>query len=1060
MKPSAEGRRHACTPDPTSRAYLRGIAAIWLLLGTEALVTFGVARREVTSSWELTNGLALLAPLVLPVGAVCGLLATALLMTWAASATNRRSRVLLTILLGLGMGVSAWSVGGGRHLAAIGTRLVFSAGVGAVAAALSWWVGPRLARWARARPLSLAVFAVLLVLSFELANRFVLVRLYPAFHVSLALATLTVAPLALWTWTRANRATSADESPKKARPSWALLVVVALSVAAIPLMAPAARGLSRFDNFRLILIDRAPLLGQAVKWAARFAPPPPLDCDAETWGETCGSALPRAAASGANASFSLRGRDILLITVDALRADHLGTYGYARATSPNIDRLAANAVKFERAYAPTAHTSYSVTSMMTGKYMRPLLLQGAGGDSDTFATLLRRYGYRTAAFYPPAVFFIDAQRFVSFRDGFLGFEYRKVEFLEGRGRAEQVTKYVDSQPLSQQLFVWVHLFGPHEPYEGHDGFDFGARDVDRYDSEIAYADATIGDITRAFLAKRPGALVIVSADHGEEFGDHGGRYHGSTVYEEQVRVPLILHAPDLFEPRVVKDPVQTIDLLPTVLAALEVPQPPRVRGRNLAQLLREGASADGGLALAESEEQVMLAQGSLRLICQRHLGACRLFDISTDPGQRNDIAGTQPERFQQMRRRERELSASHGQYETQGLRAEGKGWPSAILRGVAGDAEAAEEIASLLDDADSSIRRKAAELLFELNRPRAATGLRLALMRDEDPVVRAWCALALTRAGQGAPLVFDLLDGQDTRFSRLAALALADAGDARGVEHLVGWWRDEPARSYQQSRWMLAAFARLRSKAAVPALLRSLDDVRLRPHIASTLAQIGDSVAREPLARALADERYQNTRVAIAKALVQLRAREEMARPLLRFLGVPDPIPGGLGFAQQAKILQYVGGPEPKELANLVKNANLGTRLIVVIPRPFGNHSKGLRIIVKATNEGSAPGEVRVLPVRDFRNDSSNNQSLALRNFNTNQLPPLVIPVPEAADGSELHRAVPAEFRWSPGASISIDLIATSSVRVHSLAVVPLADELPPPPPRPWTPEDPAERVD
>jgi hypothetical protein len=200
--------------------------------------------------------------------------------------------------------------------------------------------------------------------------------------------------------------------------------------------------------------------------------------------------------------------------------------------------------------------------------------------------------------------------------------------------------------------------------------------------------------------------------------------------------------------------------------------------------------------------------------------------------------------------------------------------------------------------------------------------------------------------------------------------------------------------------------------------------------------------------------------VAIAKALVQLHSREEMARPLLRFLGVPDPIAGGLGLAQQAKILQYVGGPEPKELARLVKNANLGTRFNLVIPRSFNSKVNGLRIIVKVSNQGSSPGEVRVLPVRGFVNDSSNHQSLALRNFNTSELAPLVIPVADKAEGVELQQPVPPAFRWGQGNSVSIDLIATSGVRVHALAVVPLAEELPPPPPRPWVPEDPADRVD
>ena len=1046
----------------TGSACVRGMTAVWLVLGLEGIVTFALARHQLTSSWELTHGLVQLVPLVLPVAALLGVIAGWLLTNWADSDVKRRSRVWLVLATGLGSGFAAWSIGGGRHLAALGTRLGFVAVFSAVVASFAWWGAPRLARLARQHSSLTSTTGWLLILGLELVNRFVLVRLYPGFHLSLAIATALLSPLMFWVWTDPAHPPSAGKTNKSTRPNWTLVALVGVCAVAAPLMARSARGLAHFDNFRLILIDRAPLLGQGVKCAARFAPPPPLlDCGAQGWDATCGQQSSSESSSAPVQSFSLRGRDILIITVDALRADHLGTYGYSRATSPNFDRLAQRAVKFNYAYAPTAHTSYSVTSMMTGKYMRPLLLQGAGADSDTFATLLQRYGYRTAAFYPPAVFFIDPQRFVPFRDSFLGFEYRKVEFLEGPPRVEQVTRYVDAEPARQRLFVWVHLFGPHEPYEARPGHDFGSRDVDRYDSEIAYADAAIGDITKAFLTKRPGSLIILSADHGEEFGDHGGRYHGTTVYEEQVRVPLVIYAPELFTPRTVNEPVQTVDLLPTVLAALEVPQPPRVRGRNLASVMLGNTKTDGGLALAESEDQVMLAQGSFRLICQRQLGACRLFDVATDPTEQIDLSSTQAERFERMRRREQELSASHGQYETQGLRAEGKGWPNAILRGVAGDGDSAEEVAALLDDADSSIRRKAAEVLFELNRPSVATALRLALTRDEDPVVRSWCALALTRAGQGAPLVYDLLSGRDVGFSRLAALALADGGDSRGMEQLVGWWRDEPSRSYQQSRWLLGAFARLRAKSAVPALVRNLGDVRLRPHIAETLAEIGDGAAREPLARAFAEERYQNARVAIAKALVQLHAREEMARPLLRFLGVPDPIPGGLGLAQAAKVLQYVGGPEPKELLRLTKNANFGTRFSLVIPKIFGNGLNGLRLIVKVSNQGSGIGEVRVLPVRGGVISSSNNQTLATRNFDTNELAPLIIPVPEKVEDVELHRPVPRDFHWGQGNSINIDLLATSGVRVEALAVVPLAEELPPPPPQPWMPDrEPAQSIE
>jgi hypothetical protein len=178
-----------------------------------------------------------------------------------------------------------------------------------------------------------------------------------------------------------------------------------------------------------------------------------------------------------------------------------------------------------------------------------------------------------------------------------------------------------------------------------------------------------------------------------------------------------------------------------------------------------------------------------------------------------------------------------------------------------------------------------------------------------------------------------------------------------------------------------------------------------------------------------------------------------MARPLLRFLGVPDPIPGGLSFAVQAKVLQYIGGPKPADLNTLARNANIGTRVQLVIPRGYGSQSASLRLLVRVTNQGSEPGQVRVLPVTDLSIQSSNTQSLTLRNFNSNTQAPLVFSVPVTSDALELHQAVPTTFHWIESRSVALDVLATSGLKVEVLAVVPLAAELSPPPPQHWSPD-------
>jgi arylsulfatase A-like enzyme len=826
-----------------------------------------------------------------------------------------------------------------------------------------------------------------------------------------------------------------------------------LCAGAALLLPEGSRRIATFDNLRFLLGEGPPTLAHGVELASRVAPPPALDADA--------LALPLGATRSQKTDHtSLAGRTILLISIDALRADHLGCYGYGRPTSPAMDELAKAGVRYNAAYSPTPHTSYSVTSLMSGKYMRPLLLQDTGHDSELWATLLQTYGYRTAAFYPPAIFFIDQPRFLAFQQKKLGFEYAKVEFAEGEKRLGQVRSYVSTAPPGQPLFVWVHLFGPHEPYVQQPEAHFGDRDVDRYDSEVRAADATVAGLVDIVRKHDPRAVVVLTADHGEEFGDHGGRYHGTSVYDEQVRVPLIISGPDLPKGRVVTRPVQTIDLLPTFLDGLDIVIPPRIRGRSLLADLNGGASAapstDPGLAVAETDEYTLLAQGPERLICQRRSGACRLFDIQADPRQLHDLGPDRPERTQALKTQARALAATHGRYETQGLREKGRGWPTAIVLGMSGNADIAPELARLLDDADLDVRRKAAELLFDLGHADQTPALRLALGREEDQHVRSWLGLTLTRLGEGAPLVVELLHAQDPRLRRTAALVLAEQGNDAGETELIRWFLDIDHRPEATALAILKALARIRSEEAVPFLLAQLKDVRLRPAIAQALAQIGDKDARGPLTFALRNERFHSARAPLIEALLDLGAEEELVLPLRHFMGVPDPLPGGLQFALRAGILDQVGGPKATDLRRLRQLGESGVRVAVVVP-PIDTKKEqtegGGRLIVLLRSHSALGGQLLVqagVPHWGKKSTFSKQPEIDTARAVTIPWPPTPLEAGGLTPLRELSVDLPTHFKVQPGHVLVLEVYAAGDLELRALAVVPHRAEVPPPPPQPW----------
>jgi hypothetical protein len=907
------------------------------LVVVELLLVISIHADLFAGHWEVVQARTLVAPLSLAMLAplACVAVGGARLLTRAAR--DRVSRGMVALGVASLFGLLGYGVSLGRHMHAMTVRAPFVAALAGVGAAIGY-VAPTLAR--KLQPRVIGLFGAVVAALSWLGDLYILPRLYPAFHAALFVLLLSsVAALAV-----AFRAQTLSREHRAA--SW---VAVAATLACLAWAPTAAHRLEHADNLRLVLVERAPVLGRAVRVAARLAPPPPLDAPAEGIAPKA-SEIPRV--------LDWNGHDVLLVSVDALRADHVSAYGYGRPTTPHLDALAREGALFEHAYCPTPHTSYSVTSMMTGKAMRPLMALGLGAGSETWAAQLRRYGFKTAAFYPPAVFYIDPERFGAFEASHLDFEYAKVQFSSAEERVLEVARYLDGSSLSP-LFLWVHLFEPHEPYVMHPSHAFGdgaPKPIDAYDSEIAYADEALGKLVALVREKRPGIAIVVTADHGEEFGEHGGRYHGTSCYEEQVRVPLVVVGPGV-SPGRVATVAQTIDLLPTVLSAFGMPRPARVRGRDLGPLLAQrDAGEDPGLAYVETDEYSLVARGADRLVCARHIGACALYDVTADPAERVDRSREHSQVAHELRGLLAGIERDQGRYE-----GAIDPWPDPIRRGLMRDLDAAEDASALLDDASVSIRRKAAEVMFLLHAPVVEAETQRALSRDEDVEVQKWCALALVRIGTPpSPLAEALLHDPNVAWRRRAALSFASRGDSRGGGELAREWREEApphaGLDLEESKERLAAMANIRVAEAVPALVDSLPFVPLRSFIADALGAIGDTRARAPLLEQFALERYETTRSHEAEALIALGARRELRKPLARFAGLPEPMLEAVGIAREAKLLEPSAGGVSVELP--------APDLVARVTVPSGP----LRLLVlsaeaKAAEGGNVSGSVGETPL-------------------------------------------------------------------------------------------------
>jgi len=378
-------------------------------------------------------------------------------------------------------------------------------------------------------------------------------------------------------------------------------------------------------------------------------------------------------------------KNLIICLIDAARADHFGTYGYTRDTTPNIDKMASESVLFERAYSAAAYTLASVGSIFTGVYpgSHQVLDESdkLSGSWTTLAEMFQNSGVETVSIIANP----NASRAFGYGQGF-NLENRLFTDQEYKatweGQADRMVSaaidWIEENGAEKIFFLYLHIREPHEPYFPPEGFKGTFLEVSqealtadtatlravnqgetilteaqneqfkaRYDENLSFSDSTVGKLVSYLkdsgLWER--SIFVLLSDHGEGFGEHGKWLHGSTTYNEMVRVPLIIHIPGT-EPgrRVDEVVVSLVDLFPTMvdLYGLEPPEY-MLSGESLAELLAGNSPSDRLL-----ERSVMTWSISSRAEIMGHYkliasdGIRELFDLSDDRREMNNLTASHP----------------------------------------------------------------------------------------------------------------------------------------------------------------------------------------------------------------------------------------------------------------------------------------------------------------------------------------------------------------------------------------------------------------------------------
>lgn len=387
--------------------------------------------------------------------------------------------------------------------------------------------------------------------------------------------------------------------------------------------------------------------------------------------------------------------NLVFITLDALRPDHLGAYGYKRATSPNIDALAGQGARFTQAISQASWTEPSIVSIVSSVYPKHEGFStgyGIGPDDNSIISVLKKNGYRT--------YFIGNAKPVLTRTlggqrGFFDVFYNRYMMGPDVALADQLVDTVMTRvPVrsKEPFFLWLYIYDTHSPYEAGKDFPpafsvdnlhpkmdipinpddgslaskhfgigsiprFLARDnitdtrfyIARYDGALKFADAQIGRLLKWLRQKSMlnNTLVVIFADHGESLTEHNLYFsHSYSIYDTLIKVPLIMVYPGKIIPGIINQQVQMVDLVPTVLSLLGASSPSlRWEGQTLEPFLTGNSVGAREYAFAETAfppAPQTIRTSQWKLIHNREGDTYELYDLHSDPGEKNNLAAVKP----------------------------------------------------------------------------------------------------------------------------------------------------------------------------------------------------------------------------------------------------------------------------------------------------------------------------------------------------------------------------------------------------------------------------------